>query len=67
MPSTNRPLGDAQCRNPWGEPKRCRSLSLSDTGWDILTRLAAVNSCNRSEALERLLRQAAKLTAPEPA
>lgn len=59
MPSSNRPLGDSQCRTHWGEPKRCRSLSMTDTCWDLLTRLADVNQTNRSEAVERLIRKAA--------
>jgi hypothetical protein len=62
MPSTNRPLGDSQSRTHWGAPKRCRSLSLSDEAWDLLTQLAAVKGINRSEVFERLIRKATELT-----
>lgn len=58
MPDTSRPLGDSDARTRWGEPKRCRSLSMTDTAWDLLTKLAAVHSTNRSEAFERLIRKA---------
>lgn len=62
MPSTNRPLGDSQSRTHWGAPKRCRSLSLSDEAWDLLTQMAAVKGINRSEVFERLIRKATELT-----
>jgi hypothetical protein len=62
MPSTNRPLGDSQSRTHWGAPQRCRSLSLSDEAWDLLTQLAAVKGINRSEVFERLIRKATELT-----
>lgn len=65
MPATNRPIGDSSSRTHWKEPKRCRSLSLSDTAWDVLTRLAEFNSCNRSEWLERYLRRVSKTPAPQ--
>lgn len=58
MPATNRPLADSRSRTHWDEPKRCRSLSLSDTAWEKLTKLAELHSCNRSEILERLIRKA---------
>lgn len=60
MPATNRPLADSRSRTHWNEPKRCRSLSLSDSCWDLLTRLAELHNCNRSEILERLIRKAAE-------
>lgn len=53
-----RPLGDSGSRTHWQEPKRCRSLSLSDKAWDLLTKLAAYHGVNRSEAFERLIRRA---------
>lgn len=62
MPATSRPLGDSQSRTHWGAPKRCRSLSLSDEAWDLLTRLAAVKGLNRSEVFERLIRHAMEPT-----
>jgi hypothetical protein len=55
-------MASASSRTHWNEPKRCRSLSMSDTAWDLLTKLAAFNGTNRSEVLERLLREAAKVT-----
>jgi hypothetical protein len=58
MPASNRPLGDAQSRTHWGEPKRCRSLSMTDHAWDILTKIASVQGMARSEAMERLIRKA---------
>lgn len=61
MPS-NRPIGDSACRTHWGAPKRCRSLSMTDEAWDLLTRLSIANNTNRSEAIERLIRKAAELT-----
>jgi hypothetical protein len=67
MNATARKLGDAQSRTHWSEPKRCRSLSLSDTAWGLLTKLAAFNETNRSEVLERLLREAAKANEVEVA
>lgn len=41
----------------WGELKRCRSINMTDTGWEILTYLAGRLGVNRSEYLERALRQ----------
>lgn len=58
MPATNRPLADSRSRTHWQEPKRCRSLSLTDSSWVALTKLAELHSCNRSEILERLIRKA---------
>lgn len=63
MPATNRPLGDSKSRTHWGSPKRCRSLSMTDEAWDLLTRLSAVQGMNRSEAIERLIRKAVEWTA----
>lgn len=57
-----RPLGESGSRTHWHEPKRCRSLSLSDHGWDLLTKLAAFHGVNRSEAFERLIRAACEET-----
>lgn len=64
MPATNRPIGDAQHRTHWGAPKRCRSLSLSDECWEILTTIADAHDCNRSEVVERLTRQAMNPESP---
>ncbi len=43
----------------WAEPKRCRSLNLTDTAWGILTDLADKLSINGSELIERVMRQEA--------
>lgn len=61
MPATNRPIGASESRTHWGTPKRCRSLSLSDEAWELLTKLAHTGGINRSEVLERLLRKAGEL------
>jgi hypothetical protein len=42
----------------WGEKKSCRSVNLTDTCWALLTALADKEGCNRSEWLERYVRQA---------
>lgn len=52
-----RPLNDNIARTHWNTPKRCRSLSLSDEAWDIVTRYAVANDLNRSEVIERLIRR----------
>lgn len=57
-----RPLGESGSRTHWQEPKRCRSLSLSDQAWALLTKLAAFHGVNRSEAFERLIRAACEET-----
>jgi hypothetical protein len=64
MPASNRPLGDSQSRTHWGSPKRCRSLSMTDEAWDLLTKISAVQGMNRSEAIERLIRKAMEWSAP---
>lgn len=62
MPATNRPLADANSRTHWEAPKRCRSLSLTDEAWTLLTQIAVVHGTNRSEVVERLIRKATELT-----
>lgn len=52
-------------RTSWSG-KRCRSLSLSDQGWELLTRFAQEAGCNRSEWLERCLRQLTADLTPDP-
>jgi hypothetical protein len=37
---------------------------MTDEAWDLLTRIAAVQGMNRSEAIERLIRKAMEWTAP---
>ena len=57
-PMATRSLPPGTFRTRWNEPKRCRSLSLSDTAWAMLTELAETQDSNRSEVMERLIRQA---------
>lgn len=52
-----RPLNNNIARTHWNTPKRCRSLSLSDEAWDILSRYSIANDLNRSEVMERLIRR----------
>lgn len=63
MTDSARRLGDSQARTHWNSPKRCRSLSMTDECWDLITRIAAYNGINRSEAIERMVREAVKSTA----
>jgi hypothetical protein len=62
VPDVTRPTGDSTSRTHWGAPKRCRSLSLSDEAWDLLTQIAVVKGINRSEVVERMVRKATELT-----
>lgn len=62
MPDSARRLGDSQARTHWNSPKRCRSLSMTDECWDLVTKIAAYNGINRSEAIERMVREAIKGT-----
>ena len=43
-------------RNRWGEPKRARALSLTDSCWELLSWLASQEGAKRSEYIERLVR-----------
>ena len=45
-------------RTQWGEPKRQRTLSLTDTWWDLLTDHANAAGTNRSDWIEHLSRNA---------
>lgn len=45
-------------RTQWGEPKRQRTLSLTDTCWDLLTEHAVTAGTNRSDWIEQLSRDA---------
>lgn len=56
--------GDSAPRNSWGAPKRCRSVSLTDEAWGLLTRLADLQAVNRSECLERIIRNQCGITVP---
>jgi hypothetical protein len=40
-------------RTQWGEPKRQRTLSLTDTCWDLLTDHANAAGTNRSDWIEQ--------------
>jgi len=53
------PRPQAQRTTHWGELKRCRSLNLTDSCWEIITTLADKNGINRSELVERVMRQEA--------
>ena len=52
------PRPSAQRTTHWGELKRCRSMNLTDTCWELITHLADREGCNRSEYIERLIRRA---------
>lgn len=53
------PRPQAQRTTHWGELKRCRSLNLTDSCWEIITSIADRNAINRSELVERVMRQEA--------
>lgn len=53
------PRPQSQRTTHWGELKRCRSLNLTDSCWEIITTLADKNGINRSELVERVMRQEA--------
>lgn len=53
------PRPQAQRTTHWGELKRCRSLNLTDSCWEIITSIADRNAINRSELVERIMRQEA--------
>lgn len=56
MPATATSLMPGGTRTSWAG-KRCRCLSISDRGWELLTAYAQDAGLNRSEWLERCLRQ----------
>lgn len=43
----------------WGELKRCRSFNMTDTAMEMLQYLADREGVNRSEYMERAIRQLA--------
>jgi len=43
-------------RTLWGEPKRQRTLSLTETCWDLLTDHANAAGTNRSDWIEHFSR-----------
>lgn len=53
------PRPQSQRTTHWGELKRCRSLNLTDTCWEIITSLADKHGTNRSEICERVFREEA--------
>jgi predicted DNA-binding ribbon-helix-helix protein len=53
------PRPQSQRTTHWGELKRCRSLNLTDSCWEIITSIADRNAINRSELVERVMRQEA--------
>lgn len=48
----------ADVRTAWGEPKRQRTLSLTDTCWTLLTAQAEAAGTNRSDWIEQFSRNA---------
>lgn len=50
------PTPTVQRTTHWGELKRCRSLNLTDTCWELITKLSEDEGCNRSELIERVIR-----------
>ena len=50
------PLGAGGSRTRWGEKKRNRTMSLTDTAWDLLTARASSMRSNRSDVLEEIIR-----------
>ena len=50
------PLGAGGSRTRWGEKKRNRTMSLTDTAWDLLTAQATSMRSNRSDVLEEIIR-----------
>jgi len=53
------PRPQAQRTTHWGELKRCRSLNLTDSCWELITTISDRAGCNRSELIERVMRQEA--------
>lgn len=51
------PRPTTQRTTHWGELKRCRSLNLTDTAWELITKNADAEGCNRSELIERIIRK----------
>tara|TARA_R100001463_G_scaffold21255_3_gene51262 strand:- start:25 stop:255 length:231 start_codon:yes stop_codon:yes gene_type:complete len=51
-----RPSGGLQKLHHWNSPKRQRTLSLTDEGWDTASELAIESNTNRSEVVEIVLR-----------
>lgn len=52
------PRPNADWRTRWGEQKRPRTMSLTDTCWEILTAIAGEQGVNRSDVIEDLVRRA---------
>jgi len=50
----DRPLTSPRSR--WGELKRQRAISLTDSAWQMVGETAQENGYSRSELLERLIR-----------
>ena len=51
-------MGGTHRRTVWGEEKRQRSYSITDSGWFVNTAVAERFGMHRSEVLEILLRYA---------
>jgi len=52
------PRSSGDWRTRWGEQKRPRTMSLTDTCWSILTAIATEQGINRSDVIEDLVRRA---------
>jgi len=52
-------------RTRWGESKRPRTVSLTDTCWEILTAIADEEGVNRSDVIEALVRRAGSGVSPK--
>lgn len=51
-----RPVGGQQPTSHWNSPKRQRTLSMSDRGWEIACGMAKSTGTNRSEIVEVAIR-----------
>jgi len=61
------PGSSSDWRTRWGEPKRPRTVSLTDTCWEILTAIANEQGNNRSDVIEALVRRAGSEISPRQA
>lgn len=58
--SGSRPGPFDDWRTRWGERKRPRTVSLTDTCWEILTAIANEQGNHRSDVIEALVRRSGK-------
>ncbi|MFZ9656125.1 MAG: hypothetical protein ACO29V_10780 [Limnohabitans sp.] len=57
----SRPLGGKQALNPWGSNKVQRTISVTNTCWELWTVAAQEVGINRSELMEVLSRKLEQL------